>query len=154
MSRPDRQVVLGQGAEAVRHPVDRDPNPMHGAYEYERATEEQAMFEPVARSHAFEPTVAFAHEVDAIGMRTDPKRHDLRSDYRQQRPGDQRMDVPCAAEEPDVGDARSALIKAPRIAISSARQDEQMVGRMHQQEPQMPPTVAETRELGLAAARW
>ena len=61
------------------------------------------------------------------------------------------MDVPGATEEPQV-EEHDGLDQSADDRRHQTGQDEQMVGRMHQQEPQMPPTVAETRELGLAAA--
>ena len=69
-----------------------------------RAAEHQPVLQPVARAHPVEPAVLLAHEVGAVGVGADPERDDLRADDRQQCSRDQCMDVPLAAEHPEVGD--------------------------------------------------
>ena len=87
--------------------------------EHDRAAEQQAVLEPVAGAHAVEPAVALAHEVGRVGVRADAERHDLGADDRQQRAGDQRVDVPLAAEDAELGDARSTRRSPPIAAITA-----------------------------------
>ena len=68
------------------------------------AAEHQAVLELVAGAHAVEPAVAFAHEVRRVGVGAHAQGHDLGADDGQQRAGDERVDVPLAAEDAEVGD--------------------------------------------------
>ena len=85
-------------------------------------------------------------------MRAQPERDDLRADDQQQRAADQRVDVPLAAEHVDARQDQQRDERAEQ-RHHGARQDEQVVGRVHEQEAQVPPAVAEARQLRLAAAR-
>ena len=110
------------------------------------------MLEPEARAGAVEPGLVLAHEVRAVGVRAEPEREHLRAHDHQQRAADQRVDAPRTAEqfEPaadDRGDERA------EAGEQQPGDDEEVRRAVHQQEAQVPPAVAEARELRFAAAR-
>ena len=72
------------------------------AREQDRAAEQQAVLEAVARAHAVEPRVLLAHEVRPVGVRAQAERDDLRADDAQQLPAIDRVQLPLAPEERDL----------------------------------------------------
>ncbi len=116
------------------------------------AAEHQPVLELEACAHPVKPAVPLAHEVGAVGVGADAERHDLGADDRQQRPADQRVDVPVAPEHRERADHDQLDHGAERRHHRSG-EDEQVVGRVDEQEAKVAPAVAEARELRLAAAR-
>ena len=85
-------------AEAMLDPADHDEGAHDGAGERDRPAEQQPVLELVAGAHPIEPAILLTHEIGRVGMGADPERDDLGADDRQQRAGDQRVDVPLAPE--------------------------------------------------------
>ena len=145
------QVLVGELSEAVVDPLDDDEDADRAAGHDEHAAERQAVLERVAGPHPVKPPVSLGHEVRRVGVGADPERHHLRPDDRQQGAADEGVDVPGAAEHAEMGDDDELHDCADR-RHERAREDEQVVGGVQQQEPEMAPAVAEARQLRLAAA--
>ena len=133
-------------------PVDHDYQRRDEPGDDDRAAERETVLEPEARAHRVEPGVLLTHEVGAVGVRAEAEAEHLGADDREQRTADQRMDVPAAPEDVDVGEHGDRDQRAERPE-QRARQDEQVGRAVHEQEPQVAPAVTEARELRLAAAR-
>src|SRR4051794_38283865 len=85
-------------------------------------------------------------------MRAQAERYDLDADDHQQRAGDHGVQIPLAAEDLDLAEDERGDDGA-EATENRSRHDEQVRGRVDQQEAQVSPAVAEARELRLTATR-
>ena len=103
--RQHREALFGERPEAAIDPVDDDDPPEHDARDAMTLPPSSRPCSSLNRARIrSNQRSGLAHEVSAVGVSADPERDDLSADDRQQRAGDQGVDVPLAPEHAQAGD--------------------------------------------------